>query len=82
MMRIDSFPVEVSRCFRILSVCLEVTIFVRQVFDLLVITDLAKDSGFASFGLSTGEFNKCSFIQRWWEADMGYGPRQGVRDKA
>lgn len=63
-MKIDSFPVEVSVCFHILGDCLEVTIFVWQIFDLLVITELAKDSELASFKLSTREFNKCSFIQR------------------
>lgn len=65
MMRIDSFLVEVSVCFHILGDCLEVTIFVWMIFDLLVITDLAKDSELASFGLGTREFNKCSLILRW-----------------
>lgn len=55
MTTIDSFPVEVSSCFHTLGVCLEVTVVVRQVFDLLVITDVAKYSGFASFRLSTRE---------------------------
>lgn len=63
MMRIDSFPAEVSNWFCILGVCLEVTTVVKQVFDLLVITDLAKYNGFGSFILSTRAFNKCSFIQ-------------------
>lgn len=51
--------------FLYLGVRLEVTIVVRYVFDLLVITDLAKDTGFTSFILSTRAFNKRSFVQ-WW----------------